>query len=145
MDAVAALERRDERRDLEERAVRDRLVHAQQILVEPSAGADRQVADLAVPHLPGRQAGRLAGRLDRRVRELAPEPVEDRRVGKLDGVARAGRRAAEAVEDDERYEREARHIAANESTSSEAPPTSAPSIAGCARSSAAFSGFTEPP
>ena len=123
------------------------LVHAHQILVEPPAGADRQVADLAVSHLTGRQARRLAGGFDRRVRELAPQPVEHRRVGELDGVARARRRAAPAVEDDERYEWDARarHIAANESTSSEAPPTSAPSTAVCESSSAAFSGLTEPP
>ena len=64
------------------------------------------------------------------MRELAPQPVEHRRLGQLDGVARPGRRAAPAVEDDERYERDAvRHMAANESTSSEAPPTSAPSTA----------------
>ena len=30
------------------------LVDPHQILVEPAAGADRQVADLGVPHLPGR-------------------------------------------------------------------------------------------
>ena len=105
VDAVAALERRaEERRVLEERAVLDRLVHAHQVLVEDPAGADRQVADLGVAHLAGRQADRLAGGVERRVRVLGPEPVEDGRVGELDGVARAGRRAAPAVEDDERYE-----------------------------------------
>ena len=56
------------------------------------------------------------------------------------------RRAAPAVEDDERYEVDAaRQIAAKESGSSEAPPTRAPSIEGCESSSAAFSGLTEPP
>ena len=71
--ALAALERARQHRALEERAVLDRLVHAHQVLVEPAAGADRQVADLAVPHLAGWQARRLARGLDRRVRELAPE------------------------------------------------------------------------
>ena len=69
-------------------------------------------------------------------------------VGELDRVPRTRRRAAPPVEDDERYEREraaASHIATNESMSSDAPPTSAPSTSGCASSSAAFSGFTEPP
>ena len=80
------------------------LVHAHQVLVEDAARPDRQVADLGVPHLAGRQADRLAGGLQLRVRVLGPEPVEDRRVGQLDGVAGAGRRAAPAVEDDERYE-----------------------------------------
>ena len=144
--ALAALERRPQHGVLEERAVLDRLVDAHQILVEPTPGPDRQVAHLAVPHLTGRQAGGLAGGLDRRVRELAPQPVEHRRLGQLDGVARPGRRAAPAVEDDERYEWDAvRHKAANESTSREAPPTRAPSTALCESSSAAFSGLTEPP
>ncbi len=141
-----ALERLDERVVLGERAVPDRLVHPHQVLVEDPARADRQVADLRVPHLARRQADRLAGGLEGRVRVLAPEPVEDGRVGELDRVAGAGRSAAPAVEDDERYEGEAaRQIAANESGSSEAPPTSAPSSEGWASSSAAFSGLTEPP
>ena len=131
---------------LEERPVLDRLVHPHQVLEEDAAGADRQVPDLGVAHLTGRQADRLAGCLERRMRVLGPEPVEDRRVRELDGVSRAGRRQPPAIEDDERYERvPARQIAANDSTSSEAPPTSAPSTSGCPSSSAAFSGLTEPP
>ncbi len=97
------------------------------------------MADLGVAHLPRRQADRLARRGERRVRVLRPQPVEDRRVGEVDGVARARRGAAPAVEDDERDEREGLHhaaaaaasqIAANDSTWSEAPPTSAPSTSG---------------
>src|SRR5438046_89289 len=105
------------------------------------------MADLGVAHLAGRQADRLAGGLERRVRVLGPEPVEVRRVGEQDRVPRAGRRAAPAVEDDERYEREAAawQIAVNDSTSSDAPPTRAPSTPCSASSSAAFSGLTEPP
>ena len=75
-----------------------------------------------LPIWPGRQADRLAGGGEPRVRVLGPEPVEHRRVGELDRVPRPGRRAAPPVEDDERYEREraaASHIAANESMSSE--------------------------
>ena len=49
----AALERADERRVLEEGAVLDRVVDAHQVLVEHAAGADRQMADLGVAHLPG--------------------------------------------------------------------------------------------
>ncbi len=143
---VAAVERCAEHRVLVERPVLDRLVHTHQVLIEPTPRADRQVADLAVPHLSRRQAGRLARRLDRRVRVVAPQRIEDRGVGKLDRVPRAGGRNAPAVEDDQNYEGEAlRHIAANEPTSREAPPTSAPSTAGCDISSAALSGFTEPP
>ena len=74
------------------------------------------MADLGVPHLAGREADRLARGLERaRAGTSRPEPVEDRRVGELDGVPRPRRRAAPAVEDDERYEgRAALQIAANE-------------------------------
>ena len=143
-----APERRDERLVLEEAAVPDRPVDTLEVLVEHAAGADREVADLGVAHLPGRQADRLAGGGEAGVRTLRPEPVEDRRARELDRVPGARRREAPAVEDDERYERvraAARHMATNESISSEAPPTSAPSTSGCSSSSAAFSGFTEPP
>ena len=123
-------ERRRQRRVLEEGAVLDRPVDPLQVLVEHAAGADRQVADLRVAHLAGRQTDGLAGGLQRRVRVLGPEPVEHRRLGQLDGVPGPGRRAAPAVEDDERDDgiaAAARQIAVNDSSSSEAPPTSAPS------------------
>ena len=145
---LRAPERRDERLVLEEAAVGDRAVDALEVLVEHAARADRQMADLGVAHLPGGQPDGLARRGERRVRVLRPEPVEDRRVGELDRVPRAGRGDAPAVEDHERYEREraaASHIAANDSMSSDAPPTSAPSTSGCAISSSALSGLTEPP
>ena len=143
------LEGADERRLLEERPVRDRAVHPLEVLVEHASGADRQVADLRVPHLALGQADRLAGGLQRRVRVARPQVVENARVGELDRVPGPGRRATPAIEDDERYERESRaavsQIAVNDPTSSEAPPTSAPSTSGCSSSSAAFSGLTEPP
>ena len=101
------------------------------------------------PIWPGGQPDVLARRAQRRVRVARPEVVEDGRVRQLDRVPGAGRRAAPAVEDDERYERVRRaavsQIAVKESTSSEAPPTSAPSTSSWERSSSAFSGFTEPP
>jgi hypothetical protein len=59
------------------------------------------MADLGVAHLPGREADRLARGLDRRVRIVGPDPVEDRRLGGRNGVAGTRRRAAPAVEDDE--------------------------------------------
>src|SRR5262245_31947919 len=146
VDVAALSERGPQRRVLEERAVRDRAVDPLQVLVEDVAGADRQVPDLGVAHLARRQPYRLAGGLQRRVRVLAPEPVEHRRVGEVDRVAGAGRRAAPAVEDDEDYwVAAALQIASNDSTSSDAPPTRAPSTVSCGSSSAAFSGFTEPP
>src|SRR5581483_10354740 len=91
---------------------------------------------------------RLAGRLQRRMRILGPEAVEDGRARERDRVSGTRRSASPAVEDDDDYEgirSAAAHIALKESTSSDAPPTSAPSTAGCARSDAALSGFTEPP
>ena len=143
------LERADKRGVLEERAVRDRTVHPLEVLVEDSARADRQVTDLGVAHLAGRQPDRLSGSLERRVRVAGPERVEHRRLGELDRIPRPRRRAAPAVEDHERYEWESRaaawQIAVNDSTSSEAPPTRAPSTSGCASNSSAFSGLTEPP
>src|SRR2546430_15950315 len=146
MHPAASLEGGAEHRVVEQRPVFGRPVHAHRVLVEAPAAADRQVADLAVSHLSGGESGRLAGRVELRVRELAPEPVEHRRLRELDGVPRPGRRAAPAIEDDERYEVDAaRQIAANEETSSDAPPTSAPSTPGCSSSSAALSGLTEPP
>ncbi len=148
VDIGAAAERRDERLVLEERTACDRAVDAHQVLVEHSSRADREVADLGVAHLAGREPDRLAGGLDRRVRAALPEPVEHRRIGQRDRVPRARRGAAPAVEDHECYEwvgAADRHIAANESGSREAPPTSAPSTPGCDISSAALSGLTEPP
>src|SRR5512132_4680726 len=146
---LRSLERSDERGVLEERPIRDRAVHALEVLVENAAGADRQMADLRVAHLAVRQPDRLTGGLERRVRVSRPEGVEHRRLGQLDRIPRAGGRDAPPIEDDERYKRESRaavsQIAVNDSTSRDAPPTSAPSTSGWASSSSAFSGFTEPP
>ena len=106
------------------------------------------MSDLGVPHLAVGQADGRARGGELRVRELAPEPVEDGRLGELDRVARTRRRDPPAVEDDERYEgirAAVSHIALKESTSSDAPPTSAPSTSGCASSTPALSGLTEPP
>src|SRR6266487_1119767 len=143
------LERADERGVLEERSIRDRAVHALEVLVEDPARADRQMTDLGVAHLAVRQADRLTGGVERRVRVTRPEGVEHRRLGQLDRIPRAGSRDAPPIEDDERYKRESRaavsQIAVNDSTSRDAPPTSAPSTSGWASSSSALSGFTEPP
>src|SRR5262245_35914091 len=146
MRAFAALECSRQSGVLEEGAVLDRLVHAHEVLEEHAARTNREMADLGVPHLAVRKTDGLAGGRERRVRVRAPEPVEVGRVGELDRVAGTGRCAAPAVEDDERYEwMAARQIAVNESSSRDAPPTSAPSTSGWASSSAALSGLTEPP
>src|SRR5581483_5017559 len=145
VDVVPALEGGAKRLVLEELAALDRLVHAHEILEEDAPRPDGEVPDLGVPHLSRRQPDRLARRLQRRVRELAPEPVERRRARERDRVPRAGWGAAPADEDDEGIRAAAWHMAVKESTSSDAPPTSAPSTADCASRPAALSGLTEPP
>ena len=63
--ALTPFHRLDERRFLEEIAVSDALIDARQILINDAAGAHRDVSDLGVAHLTGRQADELAGRLKR--------------------------------------------------------------------------------
>src|SRR5215475_9798192 len=148
MDVLAPLERPSERVVLEEFAGLDRLVHAYEVLEEDAARADREVADLGVPHLALRQADRLPRGLELRVRIVLPQPVEDRGVRQLDGVARPGGSDPPPVEDDEGYEgirAAVSHMALKDSTSRDAPPTSAPSTSGCASSAPALSGLTDPP
>ena len=64
-------------------------------------GAEVEVADLGVAHLPGGQADGLAAGGQLRVVVALPQPVEHRRVGERDRVARPVRRQPPAVEDDE--------------------------------------------
>src|SRR4029450_9777482 len=141
-------ERAHERVVLEERPRADRAGHAHQILVQDTPRTHRQMSDLRVAHLPRRQPDRLPGCLERGMRVLGPQPVEDRRVGQLDRVSGPRRRAPPPVQDDECYElmrAAVSQIATKESGSSEAPPTSAPSTSAWRSSSSAFSGFTEAP
>ena len=145
-----APERGDERRVLGERAIGDREVHAGEVLKENSPRADREVTDLRISHLPGWQPHGLTRRGESRVREAFPEGVEHRRSRELDRIPRPGRCDTPPVENDEddrshRAPAPARQISSNDWTSSEAPPTSAPSTSGKASRRPAFSGFTEPP
>ena len=73
-----------------QRAVGDGLVDARQVLADDRAGAEVEVADLGVAHLPLGQPDRAAAGRQLRVRVARPEVVEDRRVGQLDGVAGPG-------------------------------------------------------
>ena len=160
-----------ERLVLRQRPVLDRGVDAREVLRDDRAGAEVEVADLGVAHLALREPHRLAlgGQLG--VRVLVPQPVEDRRRRERDRVARAVRGEPPAVEDHERdlgdamfakrtrngwrqpisrlawpaHPRAASTISANDAGSRLAPPTSAPSTSGSASSSAALSGFSEPP
>ena len=81
MDALAALEGAPQGLVLEELARFDGLVHPHEILEEDAPRADREVPDLGVAHLTRRQADGLARRLEPRMRKLAPQPVEDGRLG----------------------------------------------------------------
>ena len=100
--AAGALAGGEQRLVLEEAAVGDRVVDPRQVLLDDRPGAEVEVADLGVAHLPVGQAdvAALGGELG--VGEAAPEAVEDRRLGERDRVARAGLGQAPAVEDDER-------------------------------------------
>ena len=82
-------------------AVRDRPVHALEVLQQDAARSDREVPDLRVAHLAVRQADGLSRRRERRVRVAGPERVEDGRVGQVDRISGPGRRQSPAVEDDE--------------------------------------------
>ena len=86
---------------------RDRGVDPREVLRDDRAGAEVEVADLGVAHLPLGQPDGLALRGQRRVRVLGPQPVEHRRVGERDRVARAVGREAPAVEHDEADGRDA--------------------------------------
>src|SRR5919106_3740277 len=126
---------------LEEGSGLDRAVDAHQVLEDDTSRPDRQVADLRVAHLARREADVLTGGAQDGVRVAGPERVEDRGVGELHRVAGPGRRAPPSVENDEGYERKRRaavsQIVVKESTSSDAPPTRAPSTSGWASSSSA--------
>ncbi len=89
----------EQRLVVEEAAVGDRVVDPGQVLLDDRPGAEVEVADLRVAHLALGQAdvAPLGGEL--RVREALPEPVEDRRLGERDRVARPRRGEAPAVED----------------------------------------------
>ncbi len=154
MDVAAALsrapERGSERAVLRERAVLDREAHAREVLEQDPARPDREVPHLRVPHLSHWKPDRLTGGGERRVRIAIPQRVEGGRARELDGVSRPGRGDPPAVQDDEddglqAASAAARQIASNDTRSSEAPPTSAPSTSGSGRSTAALSGLTDPP
>ena len=92
---------REERRALEERAVGDGGVDPRQVLQDRPAGAEVQVADLGVAHLPRRQTDGVLGGSQRGVRPAREQAAPVRHRGGGDRVG--GRVAAdpEPIEDDE--------------------------------------------
>ncbi len=86
---------------LEEGAVAQSQVDAEQVLRHHAAGAEGQVSDLGVAHHSGRKPHGFARRLEQRPRVLRQPAVEDGRARERDGVARRGRRVAPAVADQE--------------------------------------------
>ena len=149
VEALGVAHSVDEDRVLVELAVGHGIVDPGQVLAHHRAGAEVEVADLAVAHLALRQADRPTGGRERGVRVALEQSVEDGGVGLVDGVPGAGPGQPPPVENDQAAgggaHCAAETIAAKEAGSSEAPPTSAPSMSGIASSSAALSGFTEPP
>ena len=84
-------------------AVRDRLADARQVLHHDPAGADVQVADLGVAHLPLRQPDIEAGGAQEGVRAGCQSRSKIRRVGLADGVVGRLLAPAPAVEDDQHH------------------------------------------
>ena len=68
-----------------------------------AAGAQVQVADLAVAHLAFGESDGQAARLEQRMWLGGPEPVPDGGVAEFDGVAVAFSPVSPAVEHNERY------------------------------------------
>ena len=95
----AVLNGGDQHRVLEELAVPDGLGDAGQLLIDDAAGAEIGVSDLAVAHLPLRQADGQAGAAQQGVRTAGEQRVERRRARRGDGVVGRGRSLAPAVED----------------------------------------------
>ena len=151
-----AVDRLGEHGVVEQRAVLDRQVDARELLVDDAAGADVEVPDLGVAHLPLGQPDGEPGARERRPRAAREQPVEVGRVARASRRCPAGGSARPKPSMMTRSTRAgcshahgvvARRatMSANESASSAAPPTSAPSMSGSAKNMRAFSGLTEPP
>ena len=86
---------------LEERSIGDGRVDPGQILEDRSPGAEVEMADLRVAHLPGRQADVLPRRTEDRVRPAHKQASPGRHVRRSDGVDLGILPDAEPVEDDQ--------------------------------------------
>ena len=136
----------------EEIAVVDRLRDARQGLEHHAAAADVRVADLGVAHLPIRETDVEAGGGELRRGPVRHETVHHGRLRRIDGVRSVVLADAVAIQDDEcdflhrAYSCAVAMMMVAKSTGfREAPPMRPPSMSGCARRSAAFLAFMEPP
>ena len=85
-----------------EASVGDGRRDAYKILHHHASGAEIQVSDLAVAHLPFGQADAKSGSFEQRARAAAPERIPGRGVGECDCVAVSFGAVAPSIEYDER-------------------------------------------
>jgi hypothetical protein len=90
----------EERRPPEERAVGDRRVDPRKVLQYGPAGAEVEMTDFGVAHLPGGQPDRVLGRPQAGMRPATEEAAPDGHLGRGDGVRRGAIADPEPVEDD---------------------------------------------
>ena len=106
MDARGAAERLPQHRIRRHRPIGRRGVDPRQVLHHDAAGAEVQMPDLGVAHLPVGKPHGQPGRGQGGRRIPLPERVEHGRRGQRDCVARAVRREPPAVEHDQRRARD---------------------------------------
>ena len=98
---------------LEKFPVPNHQIDAGDVHVHDAPGANIQVADLAVPHLPLRQPHEWPAGVNQRVGILAQQPVIDRLAGQRNGVSFGFGSVSPAVENDENKWFGTRHVLRN--------------------------------
>ena len=95
---------------LEQLAVLDHQVDAGDIHVDDASGADVQVPDFAVAHLPVRQSDEAPAGVNQRVRILGEQLVIVRLARQRNGIGIRGRSITPAIEDDQNERFGLRHL-----------------------------------
>jgi predicted exporter len=95
---AAALHRLLEQRNILQLLVGDEQINARHVHVDDAAGADVEMADFAVAHLPFRQADERPGSVDQRVGKIFDQGVISGFASQRDGVASCFRAVAPTVE-----------------------------------------------
>src|SRR5207248_1977241 len=93
----------DQRRSARDLAACDGVADARQVLYDDPAGADIEMADLGIAHLPVWEADVAARRAQQGMRARRPEAVECRCSGETDGVVGALLAPAPAVQHDQHH------------------------------------------